>query len=107
MCHGESHLSRKFRSQLDFNLLFKVFILVSFGAGIFWGVISLIPYFWNSENFMKGFLIAIITPFLSALGSAISSLVGFPFYSWYCNKIEGQQISGKFLEVESSKGDIQ
>jgi hypothetical protein len=56
---------------------------------------------------MKGFLIAIITPFLSALGGAISSLVGFPFYSWYCNKIEGQQISGKFLEVESSKGDIQ
>jgi hypothetical protein len=90
-------VKRTFRAQLDFNSIIKFSATLGFGSGILISVITFLPYYHSGE-LMMGLLMFILTPLATAIGAVITGSFGFPFYWWYCNKVGGQHISGKFAE---------
>ncbi|WP_166423590.1 hypothetical protein [Paraglaciecola sp. 20A4] len=44
----------------------------------------------------------LLTPLASAIGAMFTGVLGFPFYYWYSNKIQGQFLSGKYAEQSVS-----
>ena len=88
---------RTFRSQLDFISIVKLSATIGFGGVIFIAFIVLVSAI-QSGQIMQGILGLFLAPIFSALGSAFSAIIGFPFYYWYANRVSGQKISGKFSE---------
>ena len=93
-------MSQTFRTQLDFNSILKISFTLGFGAGFFYAVIGYIPFFMSGDV-LSGLLMFILMPPLSGISTALTMALGVPFYNWYCNRIKGQKMSGKFVEVEN------
>ncbi|TMP30418.1 hypothetical protein CWB99_06670 [Pseudoalteromonas rubra] len=91
-------MKRRFRSQLDFLSVITISATLGFGAGLLGAVLVFITAMQSGqpEQVIMGL---VVTPITSALGGALSGMLGFPFYYWYSNKISGQKISGKFAEI--------
>ncbi|MCF6443070.1 hypothetical protein L1077_26955 [Pseudoalteromonas luteoviolacea] len=95
-------MKRSFRSQLDFISIVTISAILGFGAGLFGAALVFLTAI-QSGQLEQGILALLLTPIGSAAGTAFSAVLGFPFYYWYSNKIQGQKISGKFAEITENK----
>ncbi|WP_199609528.1 hypothetical protein [Flocculibacter collagenilyticus] len=94
-------MKRTFRTQLDFVSILKISATLGFGGGIFMSIFMLFSGVQFGQ-LIQGVLGLLLAPIFSAVGGLISGTLGFPFYYWYANKLQGQTISGKFAENRSS-----
>ena len=90
-------MKRTFRTQFDFMSIVKISATLGFGSGIFLSVFTFMPFFHSGE-WVQGLLMFLLTPLASAIGAMLTGVLGFPFYYWYSNKIQGQFLSGKYAE---------
>ena len=88
---------RKFKTQLDFISVIKISAILGFGNGIIFSFFTVIP-FLKSGEWLAGVVVFFLTPFASALGAVSIGVIGFPFYYWYCSRVNGQLFYGKFAE---------
>ncbi|OHU94369.1 hypothetical protein BIW53_14920 [Pseudoalteromonas byunsanensis] len=88
-------VKRRFRTQLDFISIVTISATLGFGAGLFGAALVFLSAI-QSGKLEQGIFGLIVAPIGSAVGTAFSAILGFPFYYWYSNKIQGQKISGIF-----------
>jgi hypothetical protein len=76
----------------------KFCAVIGFGSGIFMGLLFLVSGIQSGQT-ASGIIGLVLAPLFSALGNVVTGLLGYPFYSWYCDRVKGQPVSGKFLEI--------
>lgn len=92
-------MKRKFRSELDFSSVIKIAAILGFGSGLVLSLLLLLLSMFQAVG-IDSLVVVIKLPFISTLGFILNTVLGYPFYKLYCNKVKGQIISGKFLEVD-------
>ncbi|GAA4652195.1 hypothetical protein GCM10023116_44790 [Kistimonas scapharcae] len=97
-------MMKTYRMELSLGSLCSLSFIVGFGSGIFLGLLGV----FTSKavaNPAAWLVVMFFTPFLSGIGGVMSALIAYPFYNWYCNRVKGQVVTGKFLEVEENELD--
>ena len=93
-------MKRMFRTQLDFTSILKISATLGFGSGLFFNIFVVMSAIQSSQT-LEAIMAFFLTPIFSAFGGLVTGVLGFPFYYWYANKIQGQSIAGKFAEQGS------
>ncbi|OCW96051.1 hypothetical protein [Alishewanella sp. HH-ZS] len=77
----------------------KIAAVLGFGSGL---VLSLLLVLASSLQIIgiDDLSVVVKLPFISTLGLILNALLGYPLYKLYCNKVKGQVVSGKFLELD-------
>ncbi len=91
-------MKRKFRSELDFLSIIKVAAVLGFGSGLVLSLSLLAASLFNLVS-VDDLAVILQLTLVSTLGMIFNATLGYPLYKLYCNKVKGQVVSGKFLEV--------
>lgn len=89
----EEKLFRVERARLDLRSLLMLFTIAGFFGGVVLGAISGLFYLAKGEMIVA-IVSFLLSPIATSLNAAIFGLVGYPLYSYACNRYLSQSISG-------------